>query len=105
MNPLTGALTRLGFLLWSIVIVIFLLGFARLNNLAEVHYVSRWTTVRIILGVIFVLFIAFIFIRRIQNAGLYNRLIILSVVPVVSTILWIVLLFVPAKTNNQKPTT
>jgi uncharacterized membrane protein YhaH (DUF805 family) len=104
MDPFTGTLTRLGFLLYSIVLVICLLGFGKLNNLAEVHYVSRWTIERVILGIILVIFIALIFIRRIQNAGLNNWLVILSVVPIISTILWVLLLLKPTKVKYTQST-
>jgi uncharacterized membrane protein YhaH (DUF805 family) len=104
MNPLSETLTRLGFLLWSILLIICLLGFARLNNVAETHGVGAWMTERLVIAAIIAIIFLVVFLRRLQNAGLSRWLVILAVPPVVGSVFWIILLFIPTKskklTNN-----
>jgi uncharacterized membrane protein YhaH (DUF805 family) len=104
MNPLSGTLSRLGFLFWSILLIICLLGFARLNNVAEAHHVGAWTTERLVVAAIIAIIFLVVFLRRLQNAGLSSWLVILAVPPVVSSVFWVILLFIPPKSKNQQST-
>ena len=104
MNPFAGTLNRLGFLLWSIVLIAWVLGFGLMIDATKSHHVGAyWLPERIIWGVILLYFFVLVSLKRIQNAGLSSWLIILSLLPYVGFVFWFVLFFIPPKLKNPQP--
>ena len=96
MNPFTQSLSRTGFIVWSLIeICIF---FVILLNLRTIRDLDE--LVRILIIFLVGLFGLLIVARRLQSAGLSAALSLIWLIPIVGYILWIVLCFLPTKSNS-----
>jgi len=103
MNPFAGTLSRLGFLLCSIVLIAWVVGFGLIIDATKSHHVGAyWLPERIIWAIILLYFFVLVALRRIQNAGLSNWFVILALLPYAGSVFWIVLFFIPPKLKNQQ---
>jgi uncharacterized membrane protein YhaH (DUF805 family) len=98
MNPFTGTLDRIGFLIWSLIClaIVFQLGLTIDMTKAD-HEGMYWLPYRIIIGSVGVVLSSLIIVRRLQNAGLSSWLAIIGLIPVFGTAFWVAMLFVPPK--------
>jgi uncharacterized membrane protein YhaH (DUF805 family) len=102
MNPFSGSLNRLGFLLWSLLFLAIVLGFgASIDATKSQHVGEYWLPYRILFVIVFVSLSILIFWRRIQNAGLSYWFMILWFIPLVCDIFWISLFFIPPATHHD----
>jgi uncharacterized membrane protein YhaH (DUF805 family) len=98
MNPFTKDLSRLGFLLWSILLIIYVVGFGVLIDRTKAHHVGvYWLPLRVVWGVILIVISLLVVYRRLQNAGLSRWLILVSLIPYIGELLWLALFFIPPK--------
>jgi uncharacterized membrane protein YhaH (DUF805 family) len=104
MNPFAGTLNRLGFLFWSILLIAWVIGFGLLIDATKAHHIGvYWLSERIIWGIILIFFSILVSVRRIQNAGLSNWFIVLSLIPYLGFVFWFILFLLPPKSKGQQP--
>jgi hypothetical protein len=103
MDPFSGTLHRAGFLLWSVVLIAWVISFGLIIDSTKAHHIGAyWLPERIIWAMIFLYFFVLVSLRRIQNAGLSNWSVILALLPYAGFIFWFVLFFIPTKVKNQQ---
>ena len=98
MNPFSGSLNRIGFLVWSILLIAWVISFGVMIDATKAHHGGAyWLPFRIGWGIVFAIVSLLVLVRRLQNAGLSGWLVILWLVPVFGNFLWLVLFFLPPK--------
>jgi uncharacterized membrane protein YhaH (DUF805 family) len=101
MNPFTGSLNRLGFLIWSLIPWVFMIANAIVIEVTKKdHQGNYWLGYRVLVVSIFIGVSLFATVRRLENAGLNKWLALLSIVPFVGLVFWVALLFIPPKRHK-----
>jgi uncharacterized membrane protein YhaH (DUF805 family) len=98
MNPFTVTLTRTGFLIWSIICIVILVGFGLSIDFTKAsHQGTYWIAYRLLFILFFFGALTLTLIRRLQNAGLSSILFLIVLFPGIGQILWFSLFFIPTK--------
>src|SRR5258708_841384 len=101
MNPFTGTLNRLGYLVWTLIPWAILISAGILIDATKhAHQGTYWLGFRVFIIVVFVSLYFYATIRRLENAGLSPFLAILAIVPVVGFTFWLALLFIAPKQHK-----
>lgn len=96
-------LNRLGFLLWSTLLIVWVLGFGSTIDANKIHHVGVfWLVGRVIWWIVLISIAVLASFRRIQNAGLNSWLAILSIIPYIGYVFWAILFFIPPKKKVTK---
>jgi uncharacterized membrane protein YhaH (DUF805 family) len=96
MNPFTGSLNRVGYLVWSILLILWVIGFGVLIDATKAQHVGvYWLGFRILWMLVLIALSLLVPMRRIQNAGLSLWLVLVMIVPFASMIFWFALFFIP----------
>ena len=97
MNPFTGSLNRLGFVLWNVVAILPLLIFSISLDSSRSNIGPYGLPISILFMIFLAAVVTLAVIKRNQNAGLNSWYVLLILIPYINALYWVILLFLPPK--------